>query len=153
MKKIGIFLPPKKSGGVYQYGLSIGQSLMKYSKKYHYYFIRQREAGERAWQKFWNYGIFLLRKRGPVFSKKKAFKKYAPDLVILPTPSALFIPEVPFLASIPDLMYKYYRQLPDYPFLKRVKRDIIYSYFSRRSLFTIADSEQGKEDFVKFFRI
>jgi len=82
------------------------------------------------------------------------FKEAQTDLLIFPTPFAFDFPiDIPYITSIPDLMYRYYPNFPDYPLSLRIRRNIVYKYFARNSKLIIVDSEQGADDVEKFFNI
>jgi glycosyltransferase involved in cell wall biosynthesis len=76
------------------------------------------------------------------------------DLLIAPTVSLLpSITGVPYVVVVHDLMHKYLLTSPDYSIKDRITRDIVYKYAVRRSLVTVAISEQNKKDLVRFYQI
>lgn len=172
---IGIVFPPSKGGGVVQYALGTAAALLRYVDKFNYclmYYDVENPASflqlGQSSAKFlpiqqkpvslprkilhfagltFNLKPFLVKNSYDVFQNKI-------DLLILPTPFTFELPlDIPYIVSIPDLMYKYYPDLPDYKFSVRYRRDIVYKSFARNSVFNVVDSEQGVEDLVKFFKI
>lgn len=175
-RKIGIVFPSSKSGGVLQYVLSTVAALVKYVGKYEYCLIHYDSENpgsflqlDKASLKFLpvqQESISFLRKiihfAGIQFNFKpvliqdsyRAFKKAEIDLLIFPTPFTFDLPlDIPYIVSIPDLMYKYYPNSSDYHLLLRIKRDIVYKYFAKNAVLTVVDSEQGFRDLAKFFNI
>lgn len=172
-KQIGIIIPPAQSGGVMQYALTIGYSLLAYSKKYHYTLLYDKSENilpslpaslhsytlavpaQRLspvhkllhFTQLWLADTSTVVKNTYVFLKNHAF-----DMLIFPAPFTFILPyTIPYILGIPDLMHKYLPQLEEYSIWTRIKRDIVYGYFLRHSLINVVDSKQGAEDLFTFF--
>lgn len=174
-KNIAIFFPLLASGGVFHYALSIADSLINYCDKFDYsifyysdnpkefletrnnvQFIRLDGSPRSLIKKlkllfniFYSQNIFLVNK-----TDQKILKDIKIDLLIIPF-SLLFGIEnkIPYLVSIPDIAHRYHRDFPEYPFLQRLKRDIVYKHSSNRSILSIVDSQKGLDDLHKFYKI
>lgn len=174
-KKIGLVFPSRKGGGVFQYALSIADSLIGYADKFDYAIIHYE--GEKP-------ELFFDKKAAPpeyisvpssehlglitkalhflsiatknnIFTVKKlhdVLKGKAIDLLVIPTPLSFDLPlDMPFVASVPDYMHKHD---PSQNNLKtRLTRDIIYTYFAKRAARLVADDEQTAEDLVRFAKV
>lgn len=174
---IGILFPPTKSGGgVFQYTLSIAESLINYSNKFQYcvvhydtenpscflntksnemHFISIQHKFIPLTQKiFYFLNLVLGNNFFPVKKSYAVSKNAKVDFLVIPFPSVFgFSNEIPYIASIPDLMHKYYPDFPEYPLKERLTRDIIYKYAARYSVLSVVDSQQGLEDLHRFFGI
>lgn len=176
MKNIGIIIPSKKSGGVFQYALSIAEGLISFAKDFNYTIFHYENEKPNLSSEIKNISvgykiipenyagkfIKVLHLLGLIFGIKSfiiknfdnVLKESQLDLLITPTPFLFNIPlSVPFIASIPDYMDKYYPNLPEYSLKTRISRGISYKYYCSNSVLTIADSEQGVEDIHKFSKI
>lgn len=177
MKNIGILIP-EKGTGVFQYGLSIIDSLAKYSKKYNYKAItyslqdlnwltysisnkadhilipRKKSTLKNKIKLLCNLAInnnFFYIQEKEVISKIKSNRI---KLLIIPYPCLLgFQNKIPYIVAIPDIMHKYYPSFPEYPLKERVKRNILYKNASEHSVFAIVDSLQGANDLNSFYSI
>ena len=177
MENIGILIP-EKGTGVFQYGLSIIDSLAKYSNKYnckaityslqdlnwltyaisnktgHILIPRKKSTLKNKIKLFCNLVInnnFFYIQEKEVISKIKSNRI---KLLIIPYPCLLgFQNKIPYIVAIPDIMHKYYPSFPEYPLKERVKRNILYKNASEHSVFAIVDSLQGEDDLNKFFGI
>ena len=175
-KNIGILFPPPESGGVFQYALSITNSLINYSDKFDYtIFYHEGQKPNLFSDKekiLLNYvalprsQISLIRKilhflnlifGGKIFLVKtlsKALKNTNTDLVIIPTPSSFYLPlNVPYIVTVHDYLHKYYPDSPEYTFDEIITRDIIYKYCANHSVLVVASSETGVNDLRKFSNI
>lgn len=174
---IGILFPPTKSvGGVFQYALSVADSLINCSDKFQYYIIHYDTENPNRFLNLKSNKVRLvciqakftpLIKRilclfnlvfgNNVFSVRKSYavlENAKIDFLIIPFPSLLgFRNGIPYIASTPDLMHKYYPDFPEYPLKERLTRDIVYKYSARYSVLNVVDSQQGLEDLHKFFDI
>jgi len=174
---IGILFPPTKSiGGVFQYALSIADSLINYSNKFQYcivhydtenpsYFLKtksnempfifiQHKFIPLTKKVFYFLNLVLGNNFFPVKKSYAVLKNAKVDFLVIPFPSLFgFGNEIPYIASIPDLMHKYYPNFPEYPLKDRLTRDIVYKYSARYSVLSVVDSQQGVEDLHKFFNI
>ena len=177
LENIGILIP-EKGTGVFQYGLSIIDSLAKYSNKHNYKTItyslqnlnwlaytisnkadhilipRKKSTLKNKIKLFCNLVInnnFFYIQEKEVISKIKSNRI---KLLIIPYPCLLgFQNKIPYIVAIPDIMHKHYPYFPEYPLKERAKRNIIYKNASKHSLSTIVDSHQGADDLNKFFGI
>lgn len=177
MENIGILIS-EKGGGVFQYGLSIADSLIKYSNKYNYKIV---EYGSESlnWLVYTNSGnvdhVFISNKKSSLKHKIKLvcnlairnnffnvqndemisqIKNHRIKLLIIPYPSLFgFQNKIPYIVSIPDIMHKYFPSFPEYPLKARVTRNIIYKNASKYSVFAIVDSMQGANDLNSFYNI
>lgn len=161
--KIGIFCFTKKYGGVYQYflslinSLSIGQgydSLIFYNnpeekfKKIKAIFVNSKE---NSFLRLFRKLVTLLNFRF-YWGGFKVIKDFDLDLFIFPYPTldSCYL-KVPYIVAIHDLMHKYY------PFYSRLKRlinyDVPFFMSAKHSVFVVVDSERGKEDLMHFYKI
>ena len=174
---IGILFPPTKSvGGVFQYALSIADSLINCSDKFQYYIIHYDTENPDRFLNLKSNKVKLvsiqrnftsLIKKIPslfnlvfgnnVFSVRKSYlvlENAKIDFLIIPFPSLFgFGNGIPYIASIPDLMHKYYPDFPEYSLKERLTRDIVYKYSARYSVLNVVDSQQGLEDLHRFLEI
>lgn len=171
MRNIGILFPLAEGGGVFQYALSVAQGLLEYCDEFNYFIIYH---GSESPERFLKKGQFialdskpnniigkikflsniLLGK--PLFSANKKNKELIEglnlDLLIVPFPLVIDY-KVPYLTSVLDIMHKYYPEFPEYKFLERLKRDLVYKYSARHSVLNIVDSQQGLDDLHKYYKI
>lgn len=177
-KNIAILFPSSKSQGIFQHALSIADSLVNYSDKFNYYIFHYDSENPKKFLKIKNLEDIqfisldsslnsctgklkllinvLLGK--PLFSINKynrdILKNIHADLLIIPFPLLFgFENKIPYIVFIPDIMHKYYPGFPEYPFLGRIKRDIVYRHSAKSSLLSAVDSQQGFEDLHKFYKI
>lgn len=177
MKNIGIIIPSSENGGVFQYALSIAESLIDYSGDCNYFLIYSdlNKSTSLFSPKLNSTQHIVIPNKVVSFPKKithflglffglnflliKDFyfiiKKNNIDFLIYPTPSTFdFFPyKIPFVVCIPDLMHKYYPFFPEYNIKVKITRNIIYGYFAKNSIINIVDSEQGSRDLQRFFKI
>jgi len=76
-----------------------------------------------------------------------------PDIIISQESLIGFYTKVPFISFIGDVMYKYFPTLDEYSLKKRLLRDLTIRRMIGKSVFTVVDSEQSKEDLVRFFKV
>ena len=76
-----------------------------------------------------------------------------PDIIISQESLIGFYTKVPFISFIGDVMYKYFPTLDEYTLKKRLLRDLTIRRMIGKSVFTVVDSEQSKEDLVRFFQV
>ena len=177
-KNIGILFPSRKSGGVFQFTLSVAESLINYTapKKFKYCIIHYAdESPEKdlairagaanfisisqksiAWPRkilhFLNLIVFNSSRLAD--NTSETFKNITFDLLIYPTPFTNdFFNGIPCIAYIPNMMYRYYPRFPEFPFMTRITRDIVYKYYTRKAAIYASDSEQGIEDIHKFLHV
>ena len=177
MENIGILIS-EKGGGVFQYGLSIVDSLIRYSNKYNYKVVTY-SSESLNWLVYTTLGnidhIFLSNKKSSLKHKIKIvcnlairnnffnvqnneiisqIKNHRIKLLIIPYPSLFgFQNKIPYIVAIPDIMHKYFPSFPEYPLKARVTRNIIYKNASKYSVFAIVDSMQGANDLNSFYNI
>lgn len=174
---IGILFPPTKSvGGVFQYALSVADSLINCSDKFQYYIIHYDTENPNRFVNLKSNKVQFISiqsdstpflKKIPcllnlvfgtnVFSVRKSYavlENAKIDFLIIPFPSLFgFRNGIPYIASTPDLMHKYYPNFPEYPLRVRLTRDIVYRYSARYSVLSVVDSQQGLEDLHRFLGI
>lgn len=74
------------------------------------------------------------------------------DLLICPFPTlAARRTGLPYIMVIHDIMHKYYPS--DHPWKEKVYRDVVFRKGAEGSIFTVVDSEQGKTDLHRFYKI
>ena len=76
-----------------------------------------------------------------------------PDIIISQESLIGFYTKVPFISFIGDVMYKYFPTLDEYTLKTRLLRDLTIRRLIAKSVFTVVDSEQSKEDLVRFFKV
>lgn len=170
-------MPSSKNGGVFQLSLSIADSLINYSENYRYFLIHY---DFESLSPFLNingkqvdfisvpYKKFSLLKKGIHFlglvlgldfllikDFYSIFKKNNIDLLIYPTPSTFdFFPyKMSFVASIPNLMHRYYPSFPEFGLKQIIIRDVVYKYYAKNSILNTVDAKQGADDISKFLGI
>lgn len=175
-KNIGIFMPSSKSGGVFQLGLSIADSLINYSDKFNYKIIHYNFDDPRHFlnidenktqflpipqksispiEKILHFSNLIFGgSRFIVNNYDPFFKKTNINLLIYPTPFTYgFSYKIPYIVFIPSLMHHYYPNFPEFGIKQRITRDAVYGYYAKNSIFNVVDSEQGAEDIFKFLGI
>ena len=176
---IGILFPFSKSyGGIFQYTLSIADSLLNYSDKFNYILIHNypKNIEYLVSSKLKSTDILKLQTtKSNVYRKAAIFinlllgrkilnMKNAAEvscirnnnikLLIIPFPSSFgFRNNIPYITTIPDMMHKYFPKFPEYPLLERIKRDMSYKNAAKNSVITIVDSKQGEDDLNNFYKI
>lgn len=180
-KNIGIIFSISRKMGVFQYGLSIAECLIDNVDEFDYTmlyfgkenpreFFKLKDSEKLKRVKFVSldprYNNFLgkakfliniLAKR-PIFIvnkiNNKVIKNAKIDLLIIPFPLLFgFENKVPYIVSIPDVMFKHYPSFPEYSFKNQIKDNLVYGSSMRHSLLNIVDSEYGSKDLQKFFNI
>lgn len=170
MKHIGILFPPRTGGGVFQFTLSVANGLLAYAPdKFRYsiiYFEGEKKpvvSGEA------DYIVLPYRRRNPVRKAlhflglvtglnflvikdlDKALQSKNIDLLAISTPFSFDVPfKTPYVVCLPDYMHKYYPRWPEYTWMTKTTRDIIYPYYAHHALLTVADSIQGADDIHTF---
>ena len=177
-KNIGILFPSQKSGGVFQFTLSIAESLINHTdpKKFKYCIIHYASHNPKndldiktgaakfisipqksiAWPRkilhFLNLVVFNSSRLAD--NTSEIFKNTAIDLLIYPTPFTYdFVRGIPSIAYLPNMMHRYYPHFPEFPFMARITRDIVYRYYACKAAIYASDSEQGIEDIHKFLGV
>ncbi len=174
---IGILFPPTKYvGGVFQYALSVADSLINCSDKFQYYIIHYDTENPNRFLNLKSNKVkpiciqpkftplikkilclFDLVFGNNVFSVRESYavlRNAKIGFLIIPFPSLFgFRNGIPYIGFTPDLMHKYYPDFPEYPLKERLTRDIVYKYSARYSILNVVDSQQGLEDLHKFFDI
>ncbi len=177
-KNIGVLFPSRESGGVFQFTISIAESLINYtdSKKFRYYIIHYATHNPKkdldiktdavnfisipqksiAWPRkilhFLSLAIFNSSRLAD--NTSEAFKNITLDLLIYPTPFTYdFVRGIPSIAYLPNMMHRYYPRFPEFPFMARITRDIIYKYYAQKAAIYASDSKQGIEDIHKFLGV
>lgn len=177
-KNIGILFPSRKSGGVFQFTLSVAESLINYTdpKEFKYYIIHYAAHNPKndldiktsaanfisipqesiAWPRkilhFLNLAVFNSSRLAD--NTSEAFKNATLNLLIYPTPFTYdFVRGIPSIAYLPNMMHRYYPRFPEFPFRERITRDIVYKYYARKAVIYASDSRQGIEDIHKFLHV
>jgi glycosyltransferase involved in cell wall biosynthesis len=76
------------------------------------------------------------------------------QVLVYPTPIACSPPrEIPYAVVIPDLMHRYYPELPEYRWPKPVARNIVYGRYARDAARVIVDAEHGAGDVQRFLGV
>src|SRR3989344_264783 len=174
-KHIGIMFPSRKNGGVFQFALSIAENLARYSKPGEFDYTVIHYEGESPADALSASGgaikftsipekkispvrkvlhflrLLLFRSARLACNTQETLGGTRLDLIIYPTPFTYdFFTGIPSVAFIPNVMHKYYPNLPEFPFMTRVTRDIVYRHYAREALLYASDSRQGIEDIAKF---
>jgi len=172
-KHIGILFPLRSGGGVFQFTLSVANGLLAYAPdKFQYSIIYYEGEPKPAVPGEVNYIVLLHRRRNPlrkaihflglvtglnslvIKDLDKALKNKNIDLLAISTPFSFDVPfKIPYVVCLPDYMHKYYPRWPEYTWVTKTTRDIIYPYYARHSLLTVADSVQGADDIHTFTRV
>lgn len=177
-KNIGILFSVSRKMGVFQYGLSITEALINSCSDYNYtilYFENEspKEALKIKNKESINYvsldasgnnflgkiKLFLNCVLGsPIFSTNKKnreiMKNVKLDLLIIPFQLMFgFEHKIPYMVSIPDIMYKFYPQFPEYSFKNRIINNFTFKYSTKYSRLNIVDSKLGAEHLNKFFGV
>ena len=164
--------------GVFQYGLSIAEALINYCPEYDYTILYFKNENPKDFLKIKNlehvrfvsldaspnnfFGklkfIFNIISGNPIFVTNKKNKEIMEDvkidLLIIPFQLLFgFEHKIPYIVSIPDMMYKYYPQFPEYSFKNRMLNNVIFYYSTKYSTLTIVDSNAGKEDVYTFLKV
>ncbi len=177
-KNIGILFPSRKGGGVFQFTLSIAESLINYTdpKEFKYHIIHYAAHNPEndldiktgaanfisipqksiAWPKrilhFLNLIVFNSSRLAD--NTGETFKNITLDLLIYPTPFTYdFVRGIPSIAYLPNMMHRYYPRFPEFPFRARITRDIVYKYYANKAAIYASDSKQGIEDIHKFLGV
>ena len=169
-KKIGVIFPTRSGGGVFQYALSIADSLLNHTGKFDYAVIHYE--GEKPELRYDHAETEYIPMPGPtglgvvtrtlhflsvaarnnLFTVKRlhaAIRNKGIDMLIVPTPFSYDLPNgTPFVASVPDYMHKHEPWQNDLK--SRITRDIIYTTFARQASRLVADDEETVADLVKF---
>jgi len=178
-KNIGLVFPfSRLFGGTFQYTLSITDSLINFSNKFNYTIIHYNtenlkfltsldsktvnsillSCSKTSFIKKLALFLNLVFNRNIINMKKNEetslLKDSGIDILIIPYPSLFgFRNNTPYIVSIPDLMYKYYPNFPEYPLKEKLRRNIEYKNAAKHSVFTVVDSRQGVDDLHKFLKI
>ena len=176
---IGILFPFSKSyGGIFQYTLSIADSLLNYSDKFNYILIHNysKSIEYLVSSKFKPTNILKLPtiksstyRKAAIFinlmlgrkilniknaAEASCIRNNNIKLLIIPFPSSFgFRNNIPYITTVPDMMHKYFPKFPEYPLLERIKRDMSYKNAAKNSVITIVDSKQGEDDLNNFYKI
>jgi len=177
-KNIGILFPASRKMGVFQYGLGIAEGLINHFSDFDYTILHFSEESPKEFLKInSSAGVkfialdnrpnnFLGKIKSlaniligsPIFITNKKNRKILEsnkmDLLIIPFPLLFgFENKVPYIVSIPDIMHKFYPKFPEYNFSARVKRDFVYGLSTKNAIFSVVDSEQGKEHLQRFYNV
>ncbi|HCE45314.1 MAG TPA: hypothetical protein DET40_17375 [Lentisphaeria bacterium] len=171
-KTIGILFPASSKGGVYQYALSIVDSLLSYCSDYEYVVFHEGGrpdpssncgAANCQFVQISNRGITAVGKVLHLLGLQsslnsllvkniaEAVKTSPVDLLIIPTPIFFDYPlGIPFIVTNPDYMDKYFPEFDEYALRTKIARDIVFRRYGKDALLVITDAPQGIEDLNKF---
>lgn len=155
-------------GGGYQYTLNVINALMTVNKHEYLIFCENNAENSRELENF--KPIFIGQEENLLFKScrkiatllnlrfplgnYRIMNDFSLSLLLCPIPTLVgYRLKIPYIVTIHDLMHKYYPNFPEYPFRGRISRDIIYSKSAKNAVFSIVDSEQGKEDLIRFYNI
>src|SRR3989344_8442803 len=177
-KNIAILFPVSRKMGVFQYALSIAEGLINYCPDFNYTLLYFADESPKEFLKinksvniifisldasantfmgkikfFLNCimgrSLFTINKKN-----KERLKKASIDLIVIPFQLLFgFENNIPYIVSIPDVMWNYYPDFPEYSFLKRMKLNFVVHYCTKYSLLNIVDAKSGAEDLKKFYKI
>lgn len=167
---LGVVGNSNKWGG-YQYSLSVIRSLLNNNKFGHEYYIFQNSLEGMQHETTEKESIFLIQNESlfvRIFKKiaimlnfkfpfgmYKEINKLKLDLLVIPKTAGLSgcYLKIPYITCVHDIMHKHYPSFPEYPAHVRIKRNFVYKKAAKNAILTVVDSEQGKEDLVKFYNI
>lgn len=177
-KDIGILFSSSRKMGVFQYGLSIAEALINYCSEYGYTVLYFKNESPKDFLKIKNPENvkfvsldaspnnflgkikFLLNcvSGHPFFTTNKKNKEIIKgihlDLLIIPFQLMFgFEQKIPYIVSIPDMMYKYYPQFPEYSFKNRMLNNFVFGYTTKYSNLIVTDSNSGKKDVHNFLKV
>ncbi len=173
MEKIGIINPVRTAnlGGVFQYAMTLIEGLKNNSRHEYLLFYEDPEfkrfctdsqncklvfipPNKDKISKIARKAAKLFKFEIPLFSEYRILKKHKLELLIrlVSFPIDCHI-RLPYLVVIYDLMHRYYPGFPEYSLKVRIIRDLFYRRAAKHSVFTIVDSDQSKEDLVRFYKI
>lgn len=173
MAKIGILnlTSPVSTGGVFQYIMTLTESLKNNSRHEYLIFHEGQEfkkldldskncklisfsSNEKKISKIIRKASTLLDVKSPLLGKYRTLKNHKLDLLINPVSSLIgFHLKLPYIVVIYDVMHRYYPGFPEYPYIERIKRDLLYKRTAQHSIFTIVDSNRSKDDLVRFYKV
>src|SRR3989344_467218 len=174
-KNIAFIFPVSRKMGIFQYMLSITEAMANYCIDFDYTVLYFGSNSPKNYLKVNNMEVVkflsidgkpnniigklktianILISR-PIFvikkSNKETLKKNKIDLLITPSPLLFgFENNIPYIVPIPDMMYKYYPNFPEYSFWNRIISQIVFKYSAKYAALCIADSTWGKNDIKKF---
>ena len=174
-REIGIVFPSPKSGGVFQFTLSIAESLINYSdpEKFRFTVIHYDGENPAAHLNLKNRavafvaipvkhisfirkvahfaGLYFLNSSRLAENSRKTLNGIALDLLIFPTPFTYdFFRGIPYINYTPNLMHNHYPNFPEFALGSRITRNIVYRYFSRHSAIDVTEAEQSVRDMHEF---
>ena len=76
-----------------------------------------------------------------------------PDILISQESLFGFYTKTPFISFVGDVMFKYFPELREYTFKRRLIRNLTTKRMVQKSVCTIVDSQQSKEDIMKFYGV
>ena len=155
--------------GGYQYSLSVTHALL--SSNRHEYCIFHSDTRGSPYETIKSKSILIPQKENLLITlcrrlaiilnlrfplgKYRIIDELDCHLLVIPQTAGLAgcYLKTPFITCIHDIMHKYYPHFPEYPGYVKIKRDMTYAKAAKNAVFTIVDSEQGKEDMVNFYNI
>lgn len=177
-KNIAILFPVSRKMGVFQYAMSIAEGLINYCPDFNYTLLYFGEESPKEFLKVSDpqnityisldgsynnlagklkffVNCILGRPFFTVNKKNKEILKNAKiDLLIIPFQLLFgFENAIPYIVSIPDVMWNYYPDFPEYPLLKRIKLNFVVHFCTKFSLLNIVDAQSGLEDLKKFYGV
>lgn len=177
-KNIAILFPVSRKMGVFQYALSIAEGLINYCPDFNYTLLYFADESPKEFLKVNSLAdvnfisldaspnntigkikFFLNCILGkPIFTinkiNKERLKKANIDLMVIPFQLLFgFENDIPYIVSIPDVMWNYYPDFPEYKLIKRLKLNFVVHYCTKYSLLNIVDARSGLEDLKKFYKV
>src|SRR3989344_3436696 len=171
-REIGIVFPSPKSGGVFQFTLSIAESLINYSdpEKFRFTVIHYDGENPAAHLNLKNRavafvaipvkhisfirkvahfaGLYFLNRSRLAENSRKTLNGIALDLLIFPTPFTYdFFRGIPYINYTPNLMHNHYPNFPEFALGSRITRNIVYRYFSRHSAIDVTEARATLKKF------
>jgi len=177
-KNIGILFPVSRKMGVFQYAMSIAEALINSNEDFNYTILYFGQESPKDFLKiknvshvrfisldaspnhflskmnfffncFLGYPFFTTNKKN-----KEILKNVNIDLLIIPFQLMFgFEHNIPYIVSIPDVMWKYYPNFPEYTLLKRIKLNFVVHYCTKYSLLNVVDASTGFSDLVTFYHV
>ena len=159
------------TGGVFQYTMTLIEALRDNTR--HRYFVFYEDpkfekfcadsqnckltfmsANENKLSKVSRKIATLFDFKSPLLGRYSVIKENKIDILIdLASSSIGFHLRFPYIVVIYDAMHRYYPGFPEYSLKERIMRDLIYKRAAKHSILTVVDSNQTKEDLVRFYKI
>ena len=159
------------TGGVFQYTMTLIEALRNNTR--HRYFVFYEDpkfekfcadsqnckltfmsANENKLSKVFRKIATLFDFKSPLLGRYSIIVENKIDMLVSPVSSSIsFHLGLPYIVVIYDVMHKYYPSFPEYSLKERIMRDLTYKRSAKHSILTVVDSNQTKEDLVRFYKI